>query len=119
VQFYFPPNACIDQEGQGATYVFSGYQYNWIVLFAPGNTPPPSPPTPNSCAGNTLTGNSTTTFLGSIYLPAGDITINGNNKAPVAGQVIAYNALIDGSAGVAITYNPDMAPAPPAARLIL
>ena len=119
VQFYFPPNACIDQEGNGATYVFSGYQYNWIVLFAPGNTPPPNPPTPNSCSGNNLTGNSTTTFLGSIYLPAGNININGNNKAPVAGQVIAYNALIDGSAGVAITYNPDMAPAPPAARLIL
>ena len=119
VQFYFPPNACIDQEGGGATYVFSGYQYNWIAIFAPGNTPPPTPPTPNSCAGNNLSGNSTTTFIGSIYLPAGNITINGSSKAPVAGQVIAFNALIDGSAGVAISYNPDVAPAPPAARLIL
>jgi hypothetical protein len=121
VQFYFPPNACIDQEGNGATYVFSGYQFNWIVLFAPGNTPytPGSAPAPNSCSGNKLTGSSSTTFIGSIYLPAGSITINGNNRAPVAGQVIAYNALIDGSAGVAIIYNPLVAPAPPAARLVV
>jgi len=119
VQFYFPPNACIDQEGGGATYVFSGYQYNWIVLFAPGNTVPPNPPTPNSCSGNKLTGNSTTTFIGTIYFPTGSITINGSNRAPVAGQVIVYNALIDGSAGVAINYNPAVAPAPPAARLIV
>lgn len=119
VQFYFPPNACITQQGNGSTYVFSGYQYKWIVVFAPGNTSPPNPPTPNSCSGNKLTGNSTTTFIGSIYLPTGSITINGSNRAPVAGQVIAYNALIDGSAGVAINYNPNVAPPPPAARLIL
>ncbi len=119
VQFYFPPNACLDQQGNGSTYVFSGYQYDWIVVFAPGNTSPPNPPTPNSCAGNRLTGNSTTTFLGTIYLPAASITINGSNRAPVAGQVIVYNALIDGSAGVAINYNPNVAPAPPAARLIV
>ena len=119
VQFYLPPNACITQHGNGSTYVFSGYQYNWIVLFAPGNTPPPSPPTPNSCSGNLLNGNSTTTFIGTIYLPTGSITINGSNRAPVAGQVIVYNALIDGSAGVAINYNPAVAPAPPAARLIV
>jgi hypothetical protein len=37
----------------------------------------------------------------------------------VAGQVICYNALIDGSSGVAIGFNPDLAPAPPAARLIV
>ena len=119
VQFYFPPNACISQQGNGSTYAFSGYQYNWIVLYAPGNTSPPSPPTPNSCSGNTLTGNSATTFIGTIYMPTASITVNGSNRAPVAGQVIVYNALIDGSAGVAIAYNPAVAPAPPAARLIL
>jgi Flp pilus assembly protein TadG len=120
VQFYFPPNACFNQEGNGGAIVYSGYQYNWIVLFAPGNTSPPTPPTPNSCSGNNLSGNSATQFIGSIYMPAGSITINGSSaKAPVAGQVICYNALIDGSSGVAIAYDPDVAPAPPAARLIL
>jgi len=121
VQFYFPPNACLNQQGGGSTFVFSGFQYNWIVVFAPGNTKPPDPPTPNSCSGNSLAGNSTTAFIGTIYMPTGSITINGGNAAaaPVAGQVIAYNALIDGSAGVAIAFNPDVAPAPPAARLIV
>jgi hypothetical protein len=120
IQFYFPPNACFNQAGNGGAVVYSGYQYNWIVVFAPGNTSPPTPPTPNSCAGNNLSGNSATQYKGTIYLPAGSITINGSSaKAPVAGQVICYNALINGSSGVAIGYDPDLAPAPPAARLIL
>jgi Flp pilus assembly protein TadG len=121
VQYYFPPNACINQQGGGGTFVYSGYQYNWIVIFAPGNTPPPNPPTPNNCTGNNLSGNSTTTFIGTIYMPTASITINGGNAAaaPVAGQVIVYTALIDGSSGVAIGFNPDVAPAPPTARLIV
>ena len=120
IQFYFPPNACFNQQGNGGAVVYSGYQYNWIVVFAPGNTSPPTPPTPNSCAGNNLSGSSATEFKGTIYLPTGSITINGSAaKAPVAGQVICYNALIDGSSGVAIGFDPNLAPAPPSARLIL
>ena len=35
VQFYMPAGSCMSQNAQGATYVFSGEQYNWIVIYQP------------------------------------------------------------------------------------
>lgn len=112
VQFYYPPNACYDLEGSGGLMLFSGFQFDWIGFFAPGN------PTPNTCASDNLQGSANTQIIGSIYTPASIVTIAGGSTAPLAGQVIVYNAVIDGSGGVAIDYNPDILPAPPAARLI-
>jgi len=42
----------------------------------------------------------------------------GGNRAPLAGQVIVYTATVSGGASVGIDFNPNYAPAPPAARLI-
>jgi len=111
-QFYFPPNACIDLAGSGGLMMFSGYQFDWIGLYAPGN------PTPNTCTSNSLHGSSNTMIIGSVYMPTGSIEIAGGSNAPLAGQVVVNTAVIDGSGGVAIAYNPDILPAPPAARLI-
>ena len=108
VQFYFPTGSCMDQNSQGATYVFSGEQYNWIVIYqVPGN----------NCA-NSLNGGASTQYIGTIYTPSADWTINGGNRSPLAGQVICYTAKVAGSAAVGIDFNPNYAPAPPAARLI-
>jgi hypothetical protein len=108
VQFYFPNNSCMTQNAQGASYVFGGKQYNWIVIFmAPANT----------CA-NTLNGGSSTQYIGTLYAPAATWTINGGNIAPLAGQVIVYSAKVAGGATVGIDFNPNYSPAPPAARLI-
>ena len=108
VQFYFPNGACFDQNSQGATYVFSGEQYNWIVIYSP----------PGSACANKMNGGASTQFIGTIYTPSADWTINGGNRSPLAGQVIAYTATVSGSAQVGIDFNPNYAPAPPAARLI-
>ena len=108
VQFYLPNGSCMTQNAQGATYVFSGEQYNWIVIY--------SPPA-NTCP-NTLNGGSSTQYIGSIYTPGASWTINGGNRSPLAGQVICYTATVTGSAAVGIDFNPNYAPAPPAARLI-
>jgi len=108
VQFYFPAGSCFSQNAQGATYVFSGEQYNWIVIFAP-----PA----NSCS-NTMNGGASTQFIGTIYTPAADWAISGGDRSPLAGQVIAYTATVTGGAAVGIDFNPNYAPAPPAARLI-
>jgi len=108
VQFYFPNGSCFDQNSQGATYVFSGEQYNWIVIYMPPG---------NNCA-NALNGGASTQFIGTIYTPSADWTINGGNRSPLAGQVICYTAKVSGSAAVGIDFNPNYAPAPPAARLI-
>ena len=108
VQFYFPNGSCMTQNAAGATYVFSGIQYNWLVIYmVPANT----------CA-NTLNGGSQTQYIGTLYSPAGTWTINGGNIAPLAGQVIVYSAKVAGGATVGIDFNPNYSPAPPAARLI-
>jgi Flp pilus assembly protein TadG len=108
VQFYFPNGSCLDQNSQGATYVFAGEQYNWIVIYSPAS---------NSCSNN-LNGGASTQFIGTIYTPGADWSINGGNRSPLAGQVICYTAFVSGSAEVGIDFNPNYAPAPPAARLI-
>jgi Putative Flp pilus-assembly TadE/G-like len=108
VQFYMPAGSCMSQNAQGATYVFSGEQYNWIVIYQPAA---------NTCS-NTMNGGSATQYIGTIYTPGADWTINGGNRAPLAGQVIVYTATVSGGASVGIDFNPNYAPAPPAARLI-
>jgi Putative Flp pilus-assembly TadE/G-like len=108
VQFYFPNGSCMSQNAQGATFVFSGEQYNWIVIYMPAS---------NTCANN-LNGGSATQYIGTIYTPGATWSINGGNIAPLAGQVICYSAAVSGSSGVGIDFNPNYSPAPPAARLI-
>ncbi|HEY1161652.1 MAG TPA: pilus assembly protein TadG-related protein [Candidatus Dormibacteraeota bacterium] len=108
VQFYMPTGSCMSQNAQGATFVFAGEQYNWIVIYQPAA---------NKCA-NTMNGGSATQYIGTIYTPGADWTINGGNRAPLAGQVIVYTATVSGGASVGIDFNPNYAPAPPAARLI-
>jgi hypothetical protein len=108
VQFYFPNGSCFDQNSQGATYVFSGEQYNWIVIYSP----------PGSVCPNTMNGGASTQFIGTIYTPSANWKINGGDRSPLAGQVICYTATVSGSAAVGIDFNPNYAPAPPAARLI-
>ena len=108
VQFYFPAGSCMDQNSQGATYVFAGEQYNWIVIYAPAS---------NTCS-NSMNGGASTQYIGTIYTPGANWSINGGNRSPLAGQVICYTAVVSGSAAVGIDFNPNYAPAPPAARLI-
>ncbi|TAN33715.1 hypothetical protein EPN29_05420 [bacterium] len=108
VQFYMPAGSCMSQNAQGATYVFSGLQYNWIVIYQPAG---------NTCS-NTMNGGSATQYIGTIYTPAANWTINGGNIAPLAGQVICSTASVSGGASVGIDFNPNYSPVPPAARLI-
>jgi Flp pilus assembly protein TadG len=110
VQFYFPAvSNCLDQNGNGSTHVFSGEQYNWIVIYqVPGNT----------CSYQNLNGNAETQYIGTIYSPTASWDILGSDTSPLAGQVICYAAKVTGSANVGIDFNPNYSPAPPAARLI-
>jgi hypothetical protein len=108
VQFYFPNGSCIDQNAQGATYVFAGEQYNWIVIYQ----------VPGSSCSNSMNGGASTQYIGTIYTPSADWAISGGNRSPLAGQVISYTAKVSGSAAVGIDFNPNYSPAPPAARLI-
>jgi hypothetical protein len=112
VQFYLPNGTCMDQNGGGYTHVFSGQQYNWIVIYSPPGASCPA------SKGNTLNGNAFTQYIGTIYTPSSSWDILGTDKAPLAGQVICYTATVTGNGSAGIDFNPNYAPAPPAARLI-
>ncbi|HET9780399.1 MAG TPA: pilus assembly protein TadG-related protein [Candidatus Dormibacteraeota bacterium] len=108
VQFYFPNGSCFSQNAQGATYVYAGLQYNWIVIYAPAS---------NTC-NESLNGGASTQYIGTIYTPGANWTINGSDRSPLAGQVICYTATVSGGGQAGIDFNPNYSPAPPAARLI-
>ena len=108
VQFYFPAGSCFNQNSQGATYVFSGVQYNWIMIYAPSS---------NTCSPS-LNGGASTQYIGTIYTPGMNWTINGGDRSPLAGQVICYTATVSGAGQAGIDFNPNYSPVPPAARLI-
>jgi len=110
VQFYFTAGSCMTQNAQGATYVFSGEQYNWIIVYQ-------VPGTPVTC-NNTMDGGAGTQYIGTIYTPSSYWKITGGDRAPLAGQVIAWTVTVGGGAQVGVDFNPNYAPAPPAARLI-
>jgi putative Flp pilus-assembly TadE/G-like protein len=108
VQFYFPDGSCFSQNAQGATYVYGGIQYNWIIIYAPAT---------NTC-NETLNGGASTQYIGTIYTPGANWTINGSDRSPLAGQVICYTATVSGGGQAGIDFNPNYSPVPPAARLI-
>ena len=112
VQFYLPNGACLTQNGGGYTAVFSGEQYNWIVIYQPPGATCPAP------GGNLLNGNALTQYIGTIYTPSSSWNIQGTDKSPLAGQVICYTATVTGNGAAGIDFNPNYSPAPPAARLI-
>jgi hypothetical protein len=115
VQFYMGPTDCVDQNGGGYTHVFSGEQYNWIVIY---QLPVVAPSTAPLCNPSKLNGNALTQYIGTIYTPSSNWTIQGSDKSPLSGQVICWVATVTGSGQAGIDFNPNYAPAPPAARLI-
>jgi hypothetical protein len=109
VQFYFPNGACFSQNANAGTFVFSGAQYDWIVIYQPPNS---------ATCSDILNGSAATSFIGTIYTPSTNFDINGGDRSPLSGQVICNQAKVSGGASVGIDFNPNYSPAPPAARLI-
>jgi hypothetical protein len=106
---------CLNLQGGGDIYIYSGYQYNRILLFEPGpEQQPPANTCPNNAAGHGLT-----SLIGIFYLPAASITITGNSSyfATIAGGVISWTATIQGNGGVSISVDPTLRTWPSAVRL--
>src|SRR5205823_4715343 len=118
VLFYLPGGAsapCLNLQGGGDIYLFSGYQYQRVLLYEPGaEQMPPANTCPNKVAGNGLT-----SLIGIFYVPAADITITGNSSylATIAGGVISWTATVKGNGGVSISVDPSLRTWPSAVRL--
>jgi Flp pilus assembly protein TadG len=109
VEFYLPSPSCLNNTNTGDTYVFSGYQYDWVSMYEPAA---------NGCA-NTLGAASNTALVGLVYTPGASMTVS----SPFTFEVAATGGLIAGTVTFngtlpSITYGAAYAPVPFAARLV-
>jgi Flp pilus assembly protein TadG len=119
VMFFIPgggsTSVCLNLQGGGDIYLFSGYQYGRILLYEPG---PEQQPPPNTCPNN-VAGSGITSLIGILYVPAASVTIIGNSSylATIAGGVIAWTASVKGNGGVSISADPTLRTWPPSVNL--
>ena len=117
VTFYIPSGGCLDLHATGDVYIYSGYQFQRVVLFFPG---PEQSSQPNTCTTNKVNGGAFTSTIGIFYMPAATVTINGGSQyqATIAGGVIAWTATITGNGNLAIIADASLRAWPSAVRLI-
>jgi len=119
VEFFIPgggnTSTCLNLQGGGDIFVYSGYQYQRVVLFEPG---PEQPAPANTCLNN-VAGHGITSLIGIFYVPAASITVIGSSNylATIAGGVIAWTATVKGNGGVSILADPTLRTWPSAVRL--
>jgi len=116
VEFYLPSGGCLVTANTADTYLFSGYQYNWVSVFEPG---PGSPPA-NTCSSypNGLGAAGNSAYVGLVYAPSAPINVNSpyTFEGPGTGGVIADTVAFN-STPPSINYNSIYAPAAPASRI--
>ena len=113
VEFYLPAGSCISTTNNADTYLFSGYQYNWLSVYEPGDGAPPI----NTCT-NTLGAHGNSAYIGLVYMPeaTAQVTSAYGFEAAGIGGLIADLINFTGSMPT-ITFNSSYAPVPPASRL--
>lgn len=113
VALYFPAGGCMLLGNGGDTYVFSGYQYDWMGVFEPGPASPPA----NVCA-NTLGAAGNTALVGLVYVPSASVSVTSpyTFEASGVGGVIAASISFTGSLP-SVVFSPAYAPVPPPGRL--
>jgi len=114
VAFYIPNGGCVNDTSDGDVYIFSGYQYNWIVLYEPGLSNPPA----NTC-NNTLGAATDSAFIGLIYAPSASISVQKAStfRTDEGGGVIANTLIFSGQLPTIIGDTVDYGPVPQASRL--
>ena len=114
VEFYIPSGGCLNDTTNWDNYVFSGYQYNWIALYEPGDANPPA----NTC-GNVLGAATDSAFIGLVYTPSAAITVRKASafRTNEIGGVIANTLTFSGQLPTIIGDTADYGPVPQASRL--
>jgi hypothetical protein len=114
VVFYLPSGSCLNNTNNGDTFVFSGYQYNWVVVYEPGTLNPPA----NTCS-NVMGALENTAFIGLVYLPSASLSVTGvaGFSSRGTGGLIADTISFGGNLP-SVAYSPSYAPAPTATRLV-
>ena len=113
VVFYIPSGGCLNAASSGDNYFFSGYQYNWLVIYEPGPANPPA----NTC-GNTMGAASDSAFIGLVYTPSAALSVLKATafRTDETGGLIANTISFSGQLPT-IIGDSDYSPVPPAAKL--
>jgi len=109
VVVYLPGASCLTTTNLSDTYLFSGYQYNWVSLYdAPAN----------GC-GDVIGGNVNSAFVGLVYAPTAAVSITSDDTFVTAGTGGVIGNTVSFTGGLpAITFDAGYAPVPFAARLV-
>ncbi len=113
VEFYLPSGGCLNATTLADNFLFSGYQYDWIMVYEPGQSYPPA----NTC-GNLLGAYADSAWVGLIYTPAAGLTVQkaATFRTEATGGLLA-DTIIFGGQLPTIIGSADFQPAPPASRL--
>ena len=119
VEMYVTQGTCINVNA-GDAFLFSGYQYDWILDYEPAT------PLPACSAGNNWNGVTNSAAIGLTYTPQAAFNITGdggsNNdtwslEGPTGG-ILAASIHIQHATGLIVDFDPRYAPSPGGARLI-
>jgi len=109
VVLYYPAGGCLSAGNASDAYVFSGYQYNWVMVYEPAA---------NTCS-NVVGAAGNSAYIGLFYAPGASVSITSPYIAQAAGTggIIASSVAFTGTLP-RIVYSAAYAPVPPAARLL-
>ena len=108
VELYFPNGACLGTSNSSDTYLFSGYQYDWISAFEPSG---------NTCF-NVIGAHGNSALIGLFYAPDAsmDVTAAYVEEGPATGGLMLGSITFSGTLPT-INFSAKYAPVPPATRL--
>ena len=112
VELYLPAGGCINATSGGDNFMFSGYQYDWLVVYGPGSAYAPA----NTCAG-VLSAGGNSAYVGLVYMPSASMSITSPYVFEGGSGGLIANSVSFTASMPTITLNKGFAPVPPAARL--
>jgi hypothetical protein len=114
VEFLIPSGGCLNATTSADNFLFSGYQYDWIVVYEPGQSYPPA----NTCTTNLLGAQADSAWVGLIYMPAAILTVQkaASFRTEATGGLLADKLIFSGQLPTIIGSS-NFQPAPPASRL--
>jgi Putative Flp pilus-assembly TadE/G-like len=113
VEFYMPSGGCLNATNSADNFLFSGYQYDWLLVYEPGAAYPPA----NTCT-NVLGAEADSAWVGVIYTPSAALTVNkaATFRTEATGGLMARTLTFIGQLPE-IIGSAAYQPAPPASRL--
>jgi hypothetical protein len=114
VEFYIPSGGCLNATTSADNFLFSGYQYDWIMVYEPGQSYPPA----NTCTTNLLGAEADSAWVGLMYMPAATLTVQkaASFRTEATGGLLADMITFTGQLPT-IIGSANFQPAPPATRL--